>query len=186
MLKWYLSFFQLYTVENKNPFFSYLQFIYFYVKLTYRCHRWLEIIFFNCDGKKWQHDTILFSDFKISDNGSIRFTSSSTYLVPLSWVYVRMIVFGHIYQNNTANFMISLLDPTTWDDGDDEIVLCPIALSSAPKGVGFFLMDPWYLAVGFFFDGSMKSIYTCITLSDKVFFICYCLYDSSIKYTLYM
>lgn len=85
----------------------------------------------------------MFSDFKISDNGSIRFTSSSTFLVPLSWVYARMIVFGHIYQNNTANFMISLLDPTTWDDGDDEIVLCPIALSSAPKGVGFFLMDPW-------------------------------------------
>nr|XP_034300966.1 uncharacterized protein LOC117681296 [Crassostrea gigas] len=85
-------------------------------------------------------DTI--TDFKISDNGSIRFTSSSTSLVPLSWVYARMIVFGHIYQNNTVNFMISLLDPTTWDDGDDEIFLCPIALSSAPKGVGFFLMDP--------------------------------------------
>lgn len=46
--------------------------------------------------------------------------------------------------------MIFLLDLIMWDDGDDEIVLCLIVLSLVLKGVGFFLMDLWYLVVGFF------------------------------------
>nr|XP_022295131.1 uncharacterized protein LOC111105219 [Crassostrea virginica] len=80
------------------------------------------------------------TDFKITVNGSISFSSSMTNLIPLAWVYVRTIVFGHIYPNNTANFLVSTLDPTTWQKGDDDLfILCPIAMGS--KGAGFFATD---------------------------------------------
>ncbi|XP_022295626.2 uncharacterized protein LOC111105558 isoform X1 [Crassostrea virginica] len=81
-------------------------------------------------------DTI--SDFKITKNGSISFSSSMTFMVPLSWRYVRVIVFGHINLNNTVNIRISILDPTTWQDGKDILIMCPIATDSTPKGVRFF------------------------------------------------
>ena len=85
-----------------------------------------------------KHDFLSDLDFKITKNGSISFTSSMTFMVPLSWRYVRVIVFGHIYLNNTVNIRISILDPTTWQDGKDILIMCPIATDSNPKGVRFF------------------------------------------------
>lgn len=84
------------------------------------------------------HDFLFDLDFKITKNGSISFSSSMTFMVPLSWRYVRVIVFGHIYLNNTVNIRISILDPTTWQDGKDILIMCPIATDSTPKGVRFF------------------------------------------------
>ena len=85
-----------------------------------------------------KHDFLSDLDFKITKNGSISFSSSMTFMVPLSWRYVRVIVFGHIYLNNTVNIRISILDPTTWQDGKDILIMCPIATDSTPKGVRFF------------------------------------------------
>ncbi|XP_048765297.1 uncharacterized protein LOC125673071 [Ostrea edulis] len=78
-------------------------------------------------------------DFKIHQNGSISFSSSMTAIIPLSWRYVRFIAFGHIYQNNTASFMVSELDPTTWDNGGNFMVSCPIASTSTTTGAKFYI-----------------------------------------------
>lgn len=80
-----------------------------------------------------------FPDFKIHQNGSISFSSSMTAIIPLSWRYVRFIAFGHIYQNNTASFMVSELDPTTWDNGGNFMVSCPIASTSTTTGAKFYI-----------------------------------------------
>ncbi|XP_048767686.2 uncharacterized protein LOC125674565 [Ostrea edulis] len=78
-------------------------------------------------------------DFKIHQNGSISFSSSMTAIIPLSWRYVRFIAFGHIYQNNTASFMVSELDPTTWDNGGNFMVSCPIASAYTTTGAKFYI-----------------------------------------------
>ncbi|XP_061183009.1 uncharacterized protein LOC133191270 [Saccostrea echinata] len=81
-------------------------------------------------------DTI--RDFKIMADGSISFSTSMTIQVLLSWRYIRIIIFGHIYENNTANFMLSTLEPTTWDDGGDHLILCPITSRESTEGANFF------------------------------------------------
>ncbi|XP_062588498.1 uncharacterized protein LOC134250163 [Saccostrea cucullata] len=81
-------------------------------------------------------DTI--TDFKLMTDGSITFSTSMTVQVMLSWVYIRVLVFGHIYENNTANFMLSTLEPTTWDDGGDHFILCPITSGDSTEGANFF------------------------------------------------
>ncbi|XP_048731572.2 uncharacterized protein LOC125648488 [Ostrea edulis] len=77
-------------------------------------------------------------DFKIMKDGSISFSSSMTFIIPLSWQYVRLVAFGHIYENNTAYFMISYLDPTTWQDAEDDMVLCSISADPSSSGAKFF------------------------------------------------
>ncbi|XP_048729374.1 uncharacterized protein LOC130046258 [Ostrea edulis] len=80
-------------------------------------------------------DTI--KDFKIK-NGSISFSSSMTVLIPLSWQYVRFVAFGHVYENNTANFMASYFDPTTWENGENDMIVCPISSDLSAEGARFF------------------------------------------------
>ncbi|XP_061183292.1 uncharacterized protein LOC133191560 [Saccostrea echinata] len=81
-------------------------------------------------------DTI--KDFKIMTDGSISFSTSMTFYLPLSVQYVRLITFGHIYENNTANFMVSYLDPTTWKDEENDMIQCPIAPGPSVVGANFF------------------------------------------------
>ncbi|XP_062617359.1 uncharacterized protein LOC134279037 [Saccostrea cucullata] len=81
-------------------------------------------------------DTI--RDFKIMTDGSLSFSTSMTIHAFLSWRYTRIIVFGHVYDNNTANLTISYLDPTTWDDTEDHVISCPIASENSTEGANFF------------------------------------------------
>ncbi|XP_048728928.1 uncharacterized protein LOC125646587 [Ostrea edulis] len=73
-------------------------------------------------------------DFNIMKDGSISFSSSMIILLPFSWQYERLVAYGQIYQNNTANFMISYLDPTAWNDGENGLTLCPITSDSSNSG----------------------------------------------------
>jgi hypothetical protein len=61
-----------------------------------------------------------------------------TVFVPLARQYLRLIAFGHAYANNTAHFMVSYLDPTTWKDGEDDIVFCPISADPSSEGAKFY------------------------------------------------
>jgi hypothetical protein len=60
-------------------------------------------------------------------------------MIPLSWQYVRIIAFGQVYENNTAHFMMSYFDPTTWQDVEDDVVLCPISTDSSSEGAKFYI-----------------------------------------------
>jgi hypothetical protein len=61
-----------------------------------------------------------------------------TILIPLTMQYVRPVAFGHVYENNTANFMVSYFDPTTGQGGEDDVVLCPISATPSSEGAKFY------------------------------------------------
>jgi hypothetical protein len=71
-------------------------------------------------------------------DGSIGFSSSMTVFIAFTSQYVRVVAFGHVYENNTAHFMVSYLNPTTWKDERDDVALCPISVDPSSEGAKFY------------------------------------------------